>query len=675
MNTTTILLVLGSIVISGILSYYHYIYQSKNQSKVIWLLTGLRFGAILALLLLIINPIISKSTIETVKTPLPIFIDNSASIKDLKADESALATYNKLKENASLEDKFDVQLYQFDANTKLADTINFKGKQSNLDDVAKNLKTLYKNQRFPSILITDGNQTTGEDFVYSFNPDNKVYPIVVGDTTQYLDLRISQLNVNKYAFHKNKFPVEVFLNYTGNKTINANFKITQGNSILNQQTVPLSPSHNSATLNVLLPADKVGLQLLKASISSKEHEKNIYNNDKNFAVEVIDQKTEVALVSTIAHPDLGALKRSIESNAQRKVTIVKPNEIKSISDYNVLILYQPNVAFKEIMEANKVAKVNSWIITGNDTDFNFLNQFQNNFTFKMSNQSENFLALYDTQFNLFALEDFGFEQFPPLENPYGNITPKVNGTNLLSSSIHTIETHQPLLSFVDNQGIRSAYLFGENIWKWRANSFIAQKSFTDFDVFIDKTIQYLSTNNSKKNLVVVHEHFYNSGDNIEITAQYFNKNYELDDKAQLSIKVTNTKTNQSKTFDLLRAANAFQVNLDGLAPGKYVFKVTELNSKASYTNTFNVLDFDIEKQFVNPDWKKLNQLANQTKGKAYLTKQTRELIQNLLNDDSYKAIQKTVVKKSPLIDWKLILVVLVLLFGSEWFIRKYNGLL
>jgi hypothetical protein len=213
------------------------------------------------------------------------------------------------------------------------------------------------------------------------------------------------------------------------------------------------------------------------------------------------------------------------------------------------------------------------------------------------------------------------------------------------------------LSFVDNQGIRSAYLFGENIWKWRANSFIAQKSFTDFDVFIDKTIQYLSTNNFKKNLVVVHEHFYNSGDNIEITAQYFNKNYELDDKAQLSIKVTNTKTNQSKTFDLLRAANAFQVNLDGLAPGKYV------------------LDFDIEKQFVNPDWNKLNQLANQTKGKAYLTKQTRELIQNLLNDDSYKAIQKTVVKKSPLIDWKLILVVLVLLFGSEWFIRKYNGLL
>lgn len=675
MNTTTILLVLGSIVIAGGLSFYQYIYQSKNQSKVIWLLTGLRFGAILALLLLIINPIISKSTIETVKTPLPIFIDNSASIKDLKADKSALAAYSLLKENTSLSDKFEVQLYQFDADCKLADTINFKGKQSNLDGVAKNLKTLYKNQQYPSIVITDGNQTTGEDFVYSFNPDNKVYPIVVGDTIQYLDLKISQLNVNKYAFHKNKYPVEVFLNYSGDKAINATFKIAQGNTVLNQQTVAFSPSHKSVTLYVLLPADKVGLQILKASLSSKAPEKNTYNNSKNFAVEVIDQKTEVALVSNFAHPDLGALKRSIESNAQRKVTILKPNEIKSITDYNVLILYQPSGAFKDLMEANKVAKVDSWIITGNATDFNFLNQFQNNFTFKMSNQSENFLAVYDTQFNLFALDNFGFEQFPPLENPYGTITSKVNVTNLLTSSIHTIETHQPLLSFVDNQGMRSAYLFGENIWKWRANSFIAQKSFNDFDVFIDKTIQYLSTNNAKKNLVVTHENFYNTGDNIEITAQYFNKNYELDEKAQLSITVINTKSKQSKTFDLLRTANAFQVNLDGLASGKYDFKVTELNSKVSYSNSFNVLDFDIEKQFVNPDWNKLNQLANQTKGKAYLSNQTQKLIQNLLNDDSYKAIQKTVVKKSPLIDWKFILVLLVLLFGSEWFIRKYNGLL
>lgn len=639
------------------------------------LLAFLRFFSVFALLLLLINPIISRKTIETVKTPLPIVIDNSASMADLKSDKQALELFEKLKDKSALNDKFEVQAYQFDEDFLPADTIDFKGKQSNIDAVAKNLKNIYKNQTFPTILISDGNQTSGEDYVFGFNPDNKVFPLVVGDTTTYLDLRVAQLNVNKYAFHKNKYPVEVFLNYAGTKSLNATFKITQGNTVLNEQTVAFSPSKKSATLNVLLPADKVGLQLLKAIVSSKESEKNSYNNTKNFAVEVIDQKTVIALIADISHPDLGAIKRSIETNAQRKVTILKPNQISSLEDYNVLILYQPTVVFKSVFEKNANAKINTWIITGNDTDFNFLNQNQSQFSFKMSSQKEDYLASFETQFNLFALDNIGFEQFPPLENPFGTITTNGNTNVLLSSTIRNIPTNQPLLVFNETQSKRSAYLFGENIWKWRADYYLNKKDFIDFDVFLDKTIQFLASDNARKSLVVNHERFYNSGEAIEITAQYFNKNYELDEKARLTIAVTNTKTKQVKQYDLLRTSNAFQVNLDGLAAGNYKFSVKELNSNATYSGGFEVLDFDIEKQFVNPDWNKLNQLATQTQGKAYLANQVDALVKQLVEDDSYKAVQKTITKKSPLIDWIWLLILLATSLAVEWFVRKYNGLL
>jgi hypothetical protein len=675
MNSSTIIYLLVSVVIAGGLTYYQYFYKVKSKSKVNLLLAFLRFISIFGLLLLLINPIISRKTIETIKTPLPIVIDNSASVKDLKADKSAMEVFQKLSENAALADKFDVQTYQFDADFLPSDTIDFKGTQTNIDVVAKNLKNIYKNQNYPTVLISDGNQTSGEDYVFGFDPENKVYPIVVGDTTTYMDLRVAQLNVNRYAFHKNKFPVEIFLNYAGTKSINASFKISQGNVVLNQQTVAFSPSKRSATLNVLLPANKVGLQILKATISSKEQEKNTYNNTKNFAVEVIDQKTEVALISAIAHPDLGAIKRSIETNAQRKVTIIKPNQINALTNYNVLILYQPNGEFKAVFDQNENAKINSWIITGNDTDYNFLNQNQSSFTFKMSGQKEDYLASFDNQFNLFALDNIGFEQFPPLENPFGTITANGNVNTLLTATIRNISINQPLLAFAENQGKRSAFLFGENIWKWRADIFVNKKSFSDFDIFLDKTIQYLASNNARKSLVVTHERFYNSGEGIEITAQYFNKNYELDEKARLTIAVTNTKTKQVKNFDLLRTTNAFQANLDGLSAGNYTFKVKELNSNSVYSSSFEVLDFDIEKQFVNPDWNKLNQLANQTKGKAYLANQADALIKTLLADDSYKAIQKTIVKKSPLIDWIWLLVLIALSLSAEWFVRKYNGLL
>ncbi len=667
-----------SVLVAGGLSYFQYFYKAKSKSNMTKLLAFLRFLSVFGLLLLLINPIVSRSTFETVKTPLPIVVDNSSSIVDLKANQVAKELYEKISSNSKLKDKFDVQTYSFDSEfqpIESGDELNFKGKQTNLDEVAKNLKSINKNLSFPTVLISDGNQTSGSDFVFSFDANNKVYPLVVGDTTTYLDLKISQINVNKYAFHKNKFPVEVFLQYSGTKSVTANFAISQGNNVLNKQSISFSPSNKSAVLNILLPADKTELQIFNARISSNESEKNTYNNSKKCAVEIIDQKTEIAIISSINHPDIGALKRGIETNAQRKVTILKPNKVNDLNKYNVLVLFQPNAEFKQVFEANKNLKINTWIITGNNTDFGFLNLQQNQISFRMSSQKEDFLANFSSDFNLFAAENIGFENFPPLENAYGTITPNENVTVLLSSRIRNVETNQPLLAFSDNQGRRSAFLMGENIWKWRAHSFIEKKSFEEFDVFLDKTIQFLATNDSKKSLIVNHERFYNSGDALEITAQYFNKNYEFDEKARLTIAVTNSKTKQVKRYDLLKTNNSFKVNLDGLAAGQYSFTVKELNSNASYSSTFEILDFDIEKQFVNPDMAKLKQLALQTKGAVFVPNQVDDLIKKLLENEDYKAIQKDIVKKTPFIDWIWLLVLIAISLAAEWFIRKYNGLL
>ncbi|TRX16480.1 hypothetical protein [Flavobacterium franklandianum] len=675
MTTNTILLLLLSLLIAGSLSFFQYFYKAKTKSKVNLVLAFLRFLSIFGILLLLINPIMSRKTLETIKTPLPIVVDNSSSIVGLKANETALELYKKLSQNKELQDKFDIQSYQFGNEFEQSEKFDFKGTQTNLDEVAKNLKSIYKNTIFPTVLITDGNQTSGNDFVYSFDANNNVYPMVVGDTTTFLDLKVSQLNVNKYAFQKNKFPVEVFLNYSGNKSITANFSISQGNSVLSKQKVSFSSSKKSIVLSVLLPAEKVGLQVFKATISPKEKEKNTYNNTKNFAVEIIDQKTNIAIVSAINHPDIGAMKRAIESNAQRKVTIVKPNSINSLQDYNVLILYQPTNEFKLVFEKNKLAGINTFIVTGNSTDFNFLNQQQSNLVFKMSSQKEDYLAEFNSQFNLFAIENIGFENFPPLQNPFGTVTTNVSVSKLLSSKIRNIDTNAPLLAFSENQGKRSAFLLGENLWKWRLQSHVDQQSFDKFDVFVDKIIQFLASNDSKKSLVVNHESFYNSGESIEISAQYFNKNYEFDEKARLTISVTNTKTKQTKNYDLLKGNNSFKVNLNGLSAGGYDFSVKELNSKTSHSGHFEILDFDIEKQFVNPDVEKLNQLAVQTQGKLHYPNQVEALIQSLLENENYKAVQKEIVSKNPLIDWVWLLVLIAISLASEWFVRKYNGML
>lgn len=675
MTTNTIFLLLLSLLLASGLSFYHYLYKVKTKSKIYLVLAFLRFLSVFGVLLLLINPIVSRKTFEIIKTPLAVAVDNSSSITALKANETALEIYKEITSNAALQEKFDIQTYRFDSAFETAENFDFKGKQTNIDIVAKSLKSINKNLTYPTVLISDGNQTTGDDYVYSFNENNKVYPVIVGDTTTFLDLKIGQLNVNKYAFHKNKFPVEVFLNYSGTKQCTAKMNISLGNTVLNSQLVSFSPNKKSVIVSVNLPADKVGLSIFKATISSNEKEKNTFNNTKNFAVDIIDQKTEIAIVTAINHPDVGALKRAIETNVQRKVTIVKPNTINDLEKYSILILYQPTSDFKTVFEKSKSIGINTFVITGTTTDFNFLNQQQNSLTFKMSSQKEDYLAKFNSDFNLFALEDIGFEDFPPLQNAFGTITASQEVNVLLSSRIRNIDTNLPLLAFSENQGKRMAFLLGENSWKWRLKSHVDTKSYLKYDVFIDKTIQYLATNTSKKSLVVNHESFYNAGDAIEILAQYFNKNYEFDEKARLSIVLINKESKARKTFDLLKTNTSFKVNLDGLEAGKYNFEVKELNSNSVYNGYFEVLDFEIENQFVNPDLNKISQLAEQTKGEVVYPDKISLLIKSLLENDNYKAVQKAIVTKTPLIEWVLLLIFIALSLAAEWFIRKYNGML
>jgi hypothetical protein len=675
MTRTTILLLILSVFIAGLLSFYQYVFKVKKKSNLIYFLAFLRGMSWVTLFWLLINPVVSRKINEIQKTPLPVVFDNSKSISELKATSSAEDIYQKIKANTTLADKYDVQFYSFDATFEALKQLDFKGKLSDIDGVAINLKQLYRNKVHPVVLITDGNQTLGNDYVFSFKENATVYPIVLGDTTTVIDLKINQINVNKYAFYKNKFPVEVLLLYNGDQNISSSFTMEKGNQLVYKQQLQFSKSKTSQTISFLLDASSIGTATYKATLTSNIKEKNTYNNSKKFAVDIIDQRSEIALVSTINHPDISALKRSIEVNQQRKVTIVNPNKIKSLQNYNLLLLYQPNPAFQSIFEQNKIAQLNTFIITGTSTDFNFLNQQQNDLQFKVSDQNENYLAYFESDFNLFGQENIGFEKLPPLEHKFGTIVPKSNTTTMLFAGINGVQLQNPLLTFAENGNKRAAYLVGENIWKWRLDTHLTSKSFDAFDLLTDKIIQFLATPSRKNNLVVTYDSFYNLGENILISASYFNKNYEFDTKAQLTIVVKNSITKASKTYDLLKTNSQYQVNLDGLLPGNYTFTISEKQSNAKFSGAFEVADFDLEKQFVNPDKTRLTQLANRTKGAIFYPNQLENLLKQLEEDERYLSVQKQTINKSPLIEWKAILVFLISLLALEWFVRKYFGLL
>ncbi|MFN5772702.1 MAG: hypothetical protein ACK447_06415, partial [Flavobacterium sp.] len=107
MTTNTVLWLVLALLAAGGLSYYHYIYKAKTLSLTVKVLAFLRFLAIFGFLLLLINPIIRRSTLQIQKPPLAVVVDNSSSIKELGAKETSKEIWKKITSNSRLQDKFD----------------------------------------------------------------------------------------------------------------------------------------------------------------------------------------------------------------------------------------------------------------------------------------------------------------------------------------------------------------------------------------------------------------------------------------------------------------------------------------------------------------------------------------------------------------------------------------
>tara|TARA_R110002050_G_scaffold5560_3_gene24555 strand:- start:6371 stop:8404 length:2034 start_codon:yes stop_codon:yes gene_type:complete len=677
MTALTILYIVIAGIIAPFLALFLYKKKDKGHRRLNALFIFLRFITLFAVLLLIINPKFEKVTFYLEKPNLILAVDNSSSIRYSNQDKKVLELVKSLKTNKQLNSKFNIELYTFGNTLKASNSLLFTEQDTNIDLVFNQLSQVFKNDMAPMVLITDGNQTYGNDYLYTSSQYKQpIYPIILGDTITYTDLSIQQLNVNKYAFLKNDFPVECIVVYNGNHSVTSRFEVSSDKTILYSSTLHLSKSNNSKVINFTLPAKKVGVTTYKATIVPIDNEKNIINNSKSFAVEVIDQKTNVAIVSDFPHPDIGSLKKSIENNEQRSVSILSPtNYLSQKNDFQLVILYQPNNKFKSVIESLHSNNISKFIIIGTDTDLNFLNAVNPFFTQEITNQREDIQALINTSYSPFILDDVNFESFPPLKSNFGMISFSVPYETLLYKRIGSNTTTIPLLATYKTRGRREAVLFGEDIWKWRSQSFLNTKSFTDFDDFIGKIIQYLAISKPKSRLNLEYESFYNGANGIIIKAEFFDKNYNFDNREALTIKVKDASTNKEQTFPFILKNNRYQVDLSRLPPSEYTFTVSATNEKISQIGAFKILEYNVEQQFLNANINKLQQVAARSSGNSYFIEHTDSLINDLINENTFITIQKENKNTISLIDWKYLLFLIVLSLTMEWFLRKYNGLI
>ncbi len=675
MITDQVIYIVLIAVLSILIAVFQYFYKAKAIGLSRFAFAFLRFLTLFILGVLLLNPSISQKTTKNSKPNLVIAIDKSESINFLNKDSLTIDFIKKIKDS-NLSKKFDIDFYSFGNNIqKFNDSITFKDNQTNIAQVFSTFKELYNDSNSPTLLLTDGNQTFGSDYILSsLTYKNPIYPIVLGDSIFNEDILIKNIQHNKYAFIGNEFPVEVTIGYVGKNKVTKNLSVyINGNKVANK-AITLSENKTAVVVDFLLKANKIGRNKYSVRVDAIQSEKNVSNNRRDFSVNVIDERTNVLIVSDILHPDLGVLKKSIESNKHRKVTILKPSDVIDYNEFELLIVYQPTQKFKNIFKQIDVYKKNHLTITGLQTDWDFLNMISKNYHKRYTNNVQEFLPYVNSDFTLFQYDDLEFNSFPPLQGFYGDLKFKNPPFTVLYQKINNIKTAQPLFCFFDTNNLKEAVLFGEGLWKWRSQSYLNTKKFKNFDALIGKTVQYLSDNIKKERLIVTNKDTYLLGQAI-LEVQYFDNNYVFNPNEIIYCEIKNKENNEVLRYEYIYTKNNYLLDLSHLKAGDYEFIVNIGNNKLSKKGNFTIVDFNIESQFVNPNVTNMEQLATNSKTEIYYISNYKKIFDELEKNNKYKITQTELISEKELINWKYLIAILITLLSVEWFLRKYKGLI
>lgn len=648
------------------------LYRNILKDKTQRVFALFRFLSFFLLGLLLINPQIDATTYSLEKPKLVFAVDNSESIKKLSNPLELNDFVTQLKNDSELNESYDIDFISFGSElNSITDTLSFSETSTDLSKVIDYANTLEKPET-SLVMITDGNQSLGEDYNFkSFDSNISPNVLVTGDTTRYRDSKIDLVNVNTYAYFKNKFPVEVFVSQNSTELTKQTLKISQDDKTLASKIIEI-PSEGSVKTEFLLNAEPIGMKLLNVELEPLSEEKNQTNNEKTISVDVIDSRSKILLISDILHPDVGFFSRVLESNKELEFEYKTTDEAIEISEYDLLILYQPQASFQNLITEVNERKLNHLIIGGSHTDYDLLNRLDMGFQKELVSSTEEYSSALNTDFSLFHVNELNFKNFPPLKDKFGDVELNTNYSILLEKELNGIDVESPLWVFKTENNVKQSVLFGENLWKWRAKHYVENASFTKFDQSFQRIIQFLSQTKSKKTLRVEVDPVINSGESQFLKVTYFNANFENDTRFDFDIKIKNLDLEETQTSRLIKNEDFYTFDLSSLKPGYYSYYIQSDDIELSKTGKFEVLDYSIEKEFENADIQSLTNLT--PKENIYLFSDGKELISKL-KVESPKSIQKSIKKSQSLIDFEWLILLLTLTLSLEWFFRKYKGLI
>ncbi len=675
-------------ILFAFIYYYKDPYLKNLSKKWLFLMALLRALAVFFITILLADIFLKTTSFQIQKPTIVWLQDNSKSIK-LALNQNELNTFqNSARELfQKLNKKYQLNIYTFGQNLKNNSKFSFSEQYTNISQALSKIAEQYYNQNLSAvILVTDGIYNLG------FNPlylapqlPFPVYTILLGDTTTYADVKISNLLTNNIVYYQNMFPVQVDVSAVKAKGATVRLNIFLNHKLVKSQTFTITSNNFSKTFNFYLKSSKIGQTIITATVTTLPNEHNKANNSQSTVINVINTKEKILFLANFPHPDIAAMRRALETDPNFKTYFFLADKFhKKFTDYNLIVLVQiptKNINSSRLLKQIQQAKLPVLFICGNKCNFYKLNQLNLGLNLQVfPDQFNEATPILNQNFSLFippnGLNNL-CKNLPPLIVPFGQIKFSAKANTIMFQQIKNIQTKQPLISIIPSSPFNNnkiGIIFGEGIWRWPMAEFKNTSSFSSTYRLIQQIVQYLTVNAKKQRFIVKVKNIIPQAQPVIFTAQLFDQTYTPVTKPNVNLKIIDSaKNTYNFTFD--KRSNYYYLNIGTLQPGTYKFTASTSLGKEVFTQTgsFTVKKVNIEALNLKANLPLLQSLAKKTGGKQLFANQIQSLPNILSQNPNIKPVSYPVVNIANVISHKWLLFIIVLLLGLEWFLRKFFG--
>lgn len=642
----------------------------------------LRFFSILGILILLLNPLLNfKKTLQ--EQPVVIMLqDNSTSIP-LSTPKKSLEDYKNnlqlLKEK--LNKKYKYFEYNFDKNLN-SKIVDFKGEFSNINNALNEALQKHSGENICAVILaTDGIYNNGISPLYNQNIKRfPCYTVGLGDTSLKKDLWIRNLRYNDLVYLNDNFSILVDIAANHFNQTNSLLSVTDasGKNIFSK-VINIDKENFSTEIEIVLSAEKVGMQQYKVALKPLAGEITTANNIDYAFVEIIDGRQKVLALYDTPHPDIKAIKSVITANKNYSFEAFPINAFKgNYQDYNLIILHGlPSIKsnlYIDLVAAIMKSNISTLIIHNTFTDWNILNSLQSVINIKTSGQNGNEASpLLEKNYNKFTLNvewENTLANYPPIIVPNGKYTVGANAEVLAYQKIGAVATNFPLIVTATNLQKKMAFITGEGIWRWRLQETNETKHFDDL---FEKLFQYISIKSDKRKFRLrIQKPLFSENEPVFLDAELYNESFELINTPDAHVQIMgDMKKNYSYNFD--KTLNSYTLNAGNYESGNYKANATVnyLGKQYNASANFIVRPTILEATQLQADHNLLKNLSANTKAKFIPQNELLSLVDILSADENIRPLLFETQTTKALLDEKVLFAIILILLALEWFLRKY----